>query len=145
MQYSSAQPYTDLDINGVDRKDKLLKNKMMNEMLVLKDKYETSMSDADKRQLSQEYDKLYEFNYEINRINKKTSKQGDFLNLTLKEIFDKLAMTLIKIIDEISNLNFKNIKLEQLLEIITKRDRLIYVGIILVIISLLVYFIAVAK
>jgi hypothetical protein len=145
MQYSKARSYNDPDINGIDRKDKLLKNKMLDEMLVLKDKYQVTMSDSDKRKLSQEYDKLYKFNYEINRTNEKINNQGDLLNLTLREIFDKLVKTLILVIDDISNLDLNNIKLEEIIDILTKKDRQIYLGVIMVIISIMLFFMFITK
>jgi hypothetical protein len=145
MQYSKATLYNDPDINGNDRKDKLLKNKMLDEMLVLKDKYQVTMSDSDKRKLSQEYDKLYKFNYEINRANEKISNRGNFLNLTLREIFNKLVKTLILVIDDFSNLDLTNIKLEEIIDILTKKDRQIYIGVIIVIVSILLFFMCLTK
>jgi hypothetical protein len=145
MQYSKATLYNDPDINGNDRKDKLLKNKMLGEMLVLKDKYSVTMSDSDKRQLSQEYDKLYKHNYEINITNEKISNRDDFFNLTLREIFDKLAKTLIFVIDDISKLDLYNVNLEEIVNILTTKDRQIYLGIIIVIISILLFFMFITK
>ena len=142
MQFHPVSTYDDPDNNGITRKDKLLENKMFNEMMVLKDRYKTSMSDGDKRRLSEEYDKLYDYNYNINRIKTKGWDDKTFLNLTLSEIINKLAMTLVKVLVELSELEWQPYpNIGELMEILTKDDRMIYVGIIIVIISLLLFFI----
>ncbi len=133
MQYQEFATYDSTpDDNGIYKKDKLLANKRMNEMLVLKDRYRTTMSQQDKDRLSEEYDKLYEYNYQINRVN--AEHEYNFLNLTLREIINNLAMTLIKILDELQQQPFD-------IDIFTREDRLIYVGITTVIVAVLLFFV----
>lgn len=147
MPYHSVSTYDSFDVNGISKKDKLLKNKMFSEMLVLKDKFSKTMSAVDKRRLSEEYDKLYKFNYEINRVNNKIEDRKDFMNLSIREIIDKLASTLILIINDIIELyyNPSNMRLENILNILIKDDRMIYSGVILIIISILLFFIFTTK
>jgi hypothetical protein len=81
--------------------------------------------------------------------NDKQIKQKDadiIYNLSLKEIANKLIETLINIIDDIYKFFNKQSKsYNDFFNIFLKDDRLIYVGIITVIISLLLFFISVTK
>ena len=65
-----------------------------------------------------------------------------FYNLSLKEILNNLSLTLIKIINETSIYMEKSDRTtKELIDIFTKDDRMIYVGILLIILSLGIFFI----
>ena len=67
-------------------------------------------------------------------------------NLSVKDISENLSQTFIDMINEFSLYrNDDNKKWNDYIRIITNEDRLIYVGIIFVIISLIVFFIDVSR
>ena len=67
-------------------------------------------------------------------------------NLSVKDIANNLGQTFIDMVNEFSLYrNDENKSLTDYVRIITNEDRLIYVGIIFVIVSLLVFFIDVSK
>ena len=67
-------------------------------------------------------------------------------NLSVKDIGDNLSQTVIDMLNEFSLYrNDENKRWTDYVHIITNEDRLIYVGIIFVIISLIVFFIDVSR
>jgi hypothetical protein len=66
-----------------------------------------------------------------------------FMDLSLREILNNIARTFMDIINDILNLKSYNLK-NDILPIFTKKDRLIYLGIILIMISLFIYFVFVS-
>ena len=89
----------------------------------------------------------------INKVadseNKKKIKYRKIYNLTLKEIFVNMLKVMVDIINDMSTILIdpvnKNgnimLTVQKLRKTLTKKDRLIYVGLIFVIISILIYFI----
>ena len=89
----------------------------------------------------------------INKVadneNKKKNKYRKIYNLTLKEIFVNMLKVMVDIINDMSTILLdpvnKNgnimLTVQKLRKTLTKKDRLIYVGLIFVIISILIYFI----
>lgn len=71
-------------------------------------------------------------------INKKP-----FMDLSLREILNNIAKTFMDIINDLLNLKSYHLK-NDILPIFTKKDRLIYLGIILIMISLFIYFVFVS-
>jgi len=69
----------------------------------------------------------------------------DFFNFSIIDIYKNTIQTIIDIINEITNLfdispNYNNI-FRKILRIIFKNDRMFYIGIILIILSFIIYFI----
>ena len=101
---------------------------------------------------------LEELNSFSEKNRKEAVKKTVFYNLSLKQILDNFLLTWNDIINEIINLHTKmskkkktywwnNIKqiLASIIEITTKGDRLIYVGIMLIIISFFIYFLLISS
>ena len=92
-----------------------------------------------------------------NKINLYKNNTSGFLNLSLLEIFKNTSTTMLEIIHEISLIleidknNYEKwweiylYKLREIYVIITKKDRLIYLGLILIFLSLVVYFIEISS
>ena len=97
-----------------------------------------SLSEFDKMLMAKQYEKLYDKsrNENINRIT--DYENNKFTNLSLNEIFEKFTETMIELLDELPDAIARN-KFDK--NIIMKNDRMIYVGILLVIVSMFVYFI----
>jgi hypothetical protein len=122
-------------------------SKVINLSNILKNESIITLNDYEKYKLNEEYNKLYT-NSKIETTELKEEKENNrFYNLSLKNVFDNLVTTIVNIINEISvfTTDKDNLSKKDLIEIFTKDDRLIYIGIFLVIISLLLFFIKVSS
>lgn len=102
-----------------------------------------SMTDYQKMKLKLQYNKLYHKGNNINEkeIEKKEGKR--FYNLSLKHIMINLVDRLIKILNDTVDFinNEKDKTVRKALNIITEGDRLIYLGIFVIIIAMILFFI----
>ena len=117
--------------------------KVINLSNILKNESIITLNDYEKYKLNEEYNKLYT-NSKIKTTELKEEKENNrFYNLSLKIVFDNLITTIVIIINELTVYIKDKDKLskQDLIEIFVKDDRLIYVGIFLIIISLLLFFI----
>lgn len=79
-------------------------------------------------------------------INKEERKDNeDFFNISILDIYRNTIQTIIDIINEITHLlditqNYDNI-FRKILKILFKNERMFYIGIILIILSFIIYFI----
>jgi hypothetical protein len=79
-------------------------------------------------------------------INKEERKDtDDFFNISMLDIYRNTIQTIIDIINEITHLfditkNYDNI-FRKILKILFKNERMFYIGIILIILSFIIYFI----
>jgi hypothetical protein len=79
-------------------------------------------------------------------INKEERKDNeDFFNISILDIYRNTIQTIIDIINEITHLlditkNYDNI-FRKILRILFKNERMFYIGIILIILSFIIYFI----
>ena len=90
-----------------------------------------------------DYKEINKLKYYTNIENENNIKEYEkklFINLSLKEIFQNLVNTIIIIINEIFNLDENNKTIKNYILICFKEDRLIYVGIVLIILSMLLLF-----
>jgi len=97
-----------------------------------------TLSEFDKMLMAKQYEKLYNKSHNEN-INRVTEYENNkFTNLSLNEIFEKFGETMMELLDEvpmaIAQNNFDK-------NIIMKNDRMTYVGILFVFISMFIYFI----
>ena len=94
------------------------------------------------------------FNQLLETIPKFINKEGikdkdDFFNISLLDIYKNTIQTIIDIINEMTHLfditkNYENI-FRKILKILFKNERMFYIGIILIILSFIIYFIDVAS
>lgn len=97
------------------------------------------LDDQDKEIKTNEYKDMLEDNqhYEI---------KSKIYDLSMKDIGDNLGKTFIDMLNEFSLYrNDENKRLTDYVRILTHDDRLIYVGIIFVIVSLIVFFIDISR
>ena len=92
---------------------------------------------------------ILDYENKINYHNKKFKESQEFLNLSLNEIFDNFTKTLILILNDlvlfidnylINKKNTNDNMLNDFLGIFIKSDRLLYVGLFLILISMFIYF-----
>ena len=124
-------------------------NSMVNkleETNVLKEKNIFTENDYEKMMIERQYNKLYEMSQIENEKKKKQFDNKKFYNLSFKQLGDNLSVTFIEMLNEFA-IYSKNEdgNINDLFIIVTKGGRLIYVGIIFIIISILLYFIDFSK
>jgi hypothetical protein len=101
-----------------------------------------TLSEFDKMLIAKQYQKLYGKTEEANIERKEDFENNRFINLSLYEIFNKFILTMIELMNELPLAYEKN---EIKLEIFTKNDRLIYIGLLFIILAIFIYFISLTK
>lgn len=96
------------------------------------------LSKYEQRQIA--YDKR-RLNYWSKRANTDRETEGKvLLNLTIKELFARMSNALIELLEDVTELEGSSLfRMGSWVEILVKKDRMIYVGMMLVMISLLIY------
>lgn len=115
---------------------------------VIPNNYALSLSDYQQLKLTDAYNKLIEKSREINDKKKKKRFDKRIYNLSFKEIGENFFTTWVTIINEMTELIYdkdNNKKYQNYMNILVKNDRIIYVGIFLVLLSLFLFFIFLTK
>jgi len=113
---------------------------------ILKDDFLLTRTDYEKEMINRQYNKLY-FN-SLNDTNKlKEAKESQIIyNLSLKQIFQNTSDTLIKIMNEYAILiKDRDKNYNKYVEVLIKDDRMIYVGIIFIVLAMMIFFIFVSS
>ena len=113
---------------------------------ILKDDFLLTRTDYEKEMINRQYNKLY-FN-SLNDTNKlaKEKENQIIYNLSLKQIFQNTSDTLIKIMNEYAMLIKDSDKnYNKYVEVLVKDDRMIYVGIIFIVLAMMIFFIFVSS
>jgi len=134
----------------IDYSDPNVNNKAKNEYDKLKDLVtKPGQNDVYNDLINKEIRVLDTINNLINVEEKKKNKKKIMYNLTLKEILINLLKVIVDIINDISTILLDPLNknrdlitvLKKVRKTFTKKDRLVYVGLFFIIISLLIYFI----
>lgn len=95
-----------------------------------------------KERINREYNELYMKSREATQEEIKKKENERIYNLSIKEIVKRASQTYIDIINEITvSIENKQFNIDQVIKIFTLKDRLIYVGILIVVLSLFLGFI----
>lgn len=95
-----------------------------------------------KERINREYNELYMKSREATQEEMKKKESERIYNLSIKEIMKRASQTYIDIINEITvSIENKKFNIDQVIKIFTLKDRLIYVGILIVVLSLFLGFI----
>ena len=70
-------------------------------------------------------------------------EKSKFYNISLLEVFEKISATLKDIVIDLTSL--ENYKLSEIVDIFTKNDRLIYAGILLILLSMVLHIIFISQ
>ncbi len=107
-----------------------------------------TLSDFQKLKLAESYKKLYENTIFENQKRQQEKYNKRVYNLSLKQLFELFFTNWTYIIDEMTTLIYdpaNNKDINNYIIILTKDNRIIYVGIMFVILSLVMYFIFLTK
>ncbi len=80
-------------------------------------------------------------NHVIKNIKTKESEEKQIIHMSLYQIYNNMFLEIPKIINELYKIN----NIDDIITILTKNNRLIYLGIILVLISIFLFFIEISK
>ena len=103
-----------------------------------------TLSDFQKLKLAESYKKLYSDTIFENDKRKKEQYDKRIYNLSIKNLFENFFTVWTQIINDMTNLiyeNDNNKSWNNYIRILTKDDRIIYVGIMFVFVGLIMYFI----
>lgn len=115
---------------------------------ILKEKDIITEGDYEKMMISRQYNKLYEMSKIENKKQKQDFKNERFYNLSFSQLGTNLSITFMEILNEFvvyMNEESEVRTTNDLLIIFTKEGRLIYIGIILIMASIMLYFISVSS
>lgn len=113
---------------------------------ILKNKYTLNYNDYEKLMLTKQYNKLYENSAIINKKNNKIKEDKRIYNLSIKKIAKNTSNNMVGIINDLSNYVEKDGKnFNNFIYLFVKEDRLIYIGIIFIVISIMLFFINISK
>lgn len=105
-----------------------------------------SLREFDKMLIAKQYEKLYGKSREANIIQQEEYDNSRFMNLSLNEIVYKFTTVMAELINELPIvLNNVYEGDEFNLDIFTKDDRLIYIGIFFILLGLFLYFISISS
>ena len=113
---------------------------------ILKDNFLIDKSDYEKEMINRQYNKLY-FN-SLNKSNQmeREKKEKIIYNLSLSQIFQNMSNVIVEVLNEYSILiKNKDKNYNKYVEVLIKGDRMIYVGIIFIILALIIFFIFVSS
>jgi hypothetical protein len=103
-----------------------------------------SASDFDKFLISKQQQSLHEKSTKATAQSIKNKENEKFYNLSLKNLAQNTSKTMIDIMnDMVIFFNSYDKNFGKLFDILTRNDRMIYVGLVLILISMILYFITV--
>ena len=113
---------------------------------ILKKRYLLTESQYQKEKMNEEYSKL-NFNSNAENIRRNEEKMNErFYNLSLKKLFKNASNSYIKILNELSLLfNRKNVTFNEVITIFVAKDRLVYIGLLFVILAICFSFITITN
>jgi len=113
---------------------------------VQKDKFTMDMSDFNKLKNAQQMNKLYSQQYEGNEKLNTLKENKNIYNLSIHKLINNFSLILMEIINDISAfINSKDKSINSFMIIFVNKERLMYVGIMFLVISLGLWFIDVSK
>ena len=124
--------YTNIDTN--ERKN------------ILKDEFTLDKSDYQKLKQSQQYNELYSKQYQENEKQKEIKKNKNIYNMSIHSLIKNVSKVSMGILEDLTiYMSQKNKNINNFFIIFTKDERLIYVGILFIILSFSLWFIDISK
>jgi len=130
--------------NNVNNNDN--DNNKHNEKYVLKNNFNFNYSDYQKLKLAEQYNELYSKQFTTNMENEKIVENKKIFNLSLNDLFKNTSVTLSDLLNDlVIYYNQDHKTLNEFILIFTKQQRLIYLGLILVLFAFSLWLIDVSK
>jgi len=121
-------------------------NDKQNEKHVLKNNFNFNYSDYQKLKLAEQYNELYSKQFTTNMENEKIVENKKIFNLSLNDLFKNTSVTLSDLLNDlVIYYNQEHKTLNEFILIFTKQQRLIYLGLLIVLFSFSLWLIDVSK
>ena len=131
--------YTSLNETGMNDDNQIRKN-------ILKDKFTLEKSDFEKLKQAQQNNELNMLSYQENEKAKVLKENKNIYNMSINSLFSKLSIVSMELLEDLTIfINQKNKNINNFFIIFTKDDRLIYVGMLLILIAMSLWFIDITK
>jgi hypothetical protein len=111
---------------------------------ILKKDLTVNYSDFEKLKISEQYNKLYSNIYDKNKVNIQLNENKKIYNLSLYELLNKSSIVYINLVNDLSiffSINNKDKNLNKLGHILVKDDNLLYIGLLILVLSFLLWLI----
>lgn len=131
--------YTSLNETGMNDDNQIRKN-------ILKDKFTLEKSDFEKLKQAQQNNELNMLSYQENEKAKVLKENKNIYNMSINLLFSKLSIVSMELLEDLTIfINQKNKNINNFFIIFTKDDRLIYVGMLLILLAMSLWFIDITK
>lgn len=131
--------YTSLNETGMNDDNQIRKN-------ILKDKFTLEKSDFEKLKQAQQNNELNMLSYQENEKAKVLKENKNIYNMSINSLFSKLSTVSMELLEDLTIfINQKNKNINNFFIIFTKDDRLIYVGMLLILLAMSLWFIDITK
>ena len=121
-------------------------NDKQSEKYVLKNKFNFNYSDYQKLKLAEQYNELYSKQFTTNNENEKIVENKKIFNLSLKDLFKNTSVTLSDLLNDlVIYYNQEHKTLNEFILIFTKQQRLIYLGLILILFAFSLWLIDISR
>ena len=111
---------------------------------ILKKDFTLNYSDYQKLKISEQYNKLYSNIYDKNKINIEENENKKIYNLSFSDLINKSGLVYINLLNDLAiffSINNKDKSLNKLGKILVKDDNLIYIGVLILVLSFLLWLI----
>ena len=121
-------------------------NENQNEKRVLKNQFNFNYSDYQKLKLAEQYNELYSKQFTTNMENEKIIENKKIFNLSLKDLFKNTSVTLSDLLNDlVIYYNQEHKTLNEFILIFTKQQRLIYLGLLLILFAFSLWLIDISR
>ena len=137
--------YNNFKLNNNDNNKDILDNKNIN---VLKKPYTLNYTDYEKLKISEQYNRLYSNVYDTNKSNIEIHENKKIYHLSLYDLVNKSGRVYINLLNDLSiyfSTNNNDKSINKLGLIITKEDNLLYIGVLVLFLSFLLWLIDITR
>lgn len=121
-------------------------NDKQNEKRVLKNQFNFNYSDYQKLKLAEQYNELYSKQFTANMENEKIVENKKIFNLSLNDLFKNTSVTLSDLLNDlVIYYNQDHKTLNEFILIFTKEQRLIYLGLLIVLFAFSLWLIDISR
>tara|TARA_B110000037_G_scaffold110050_1_gene127264 strand:- start:162 stop:554 length:393 start_codon:yes stop_codon:yes gene_type:complete len=125
---------------------KNLNNKDKNSKYITKGDFDFQYSDYQKLKLAEQYNELYLKQYNINKENDKIIENSKIFNLSLNDLFKNTSNVFSNLLNDIVIfINQDKKTVNEFFIIFTQKERLIYIGLLCVLLAFSMWLIDVSK
>ena len=111
---------------------------------ILKKNLTLNYSDYQKLKISEQYNKLYSNIYDKNKINIEDNENKKIYNLSFSDLINKSGGVYINLLNDLSiffSINNNDKSMNKLGQILVKDDNLLYIGVLILVLSFLLWLI----